>query len=523
MSKLAEQTLAFTAPSQIAAGLGVEGLVGIQQFIQAVEQAPLAISITDLKANILYVNPWFCQTTGYHGEELQGRNHSILSFRTTPVEVYEGLWKQLKLGKCWQGRLINRRKNGQRYLADVTVSPLANDEGEITHYLGIHRDVTDTHELNTKLINQKALVEAVLNATPVAIALLDSNHNVVLDNLAYKALSAEMANEPAKQFIKKLQQDLGDSAVEQLCSRQLAEGHGLSLELHQTRGERWFYCKISSFAATDSHVDGYFTPSASNYLVLTISEHTKEKRHQEQQRVAELQRMTAESEMIHVMQETLHAAIHQMQGPINMIDAAVNVLANRSGKCPGLEAMELALKSGADAVEQMQQALPERPQEALQPVNVNQLIHDVSSLTTHRLLKASIPMQLQLTATLPSVNGQPSRLRVAVKQLIDNAIDAIEFGKTEHRELAIQTFLDEDHVVVAIDDSGPGIPEKQKIKVFQPFFSTKPVASNGARGIGLSIVQQVMNEHCASLRFERSPLGGCRALISLPRRNGERS
>ncbi|TAA48257.1 nitrogen fixation negative regulator NifL [Corallincola luteus] len=495
----------------------------VSQFIQTVEQAPMAISITDTDANILYVNPWFCQTTGYGLQEIKGENHSILSYRTTPAEVYQGLWNQLKKGRSWQGRLINRRKNGERYLADVIVTPLTDGEGETTHFLGIHRDVTETHELTTKLINQKTLVEAVLNAAPVAIALLDENQQVVLDNLSYKALAADFQQEPAKQIIAKLKEELGENATEQLRTRRFVEGHSLSLELKQSRGERWFYCKLSGFSAADSGVDDYFAPTASDYLVLTISEHTKEKRHQEQQRVSELQRMTAESEMMHVMQETLHAAIHQMQGPINMIEAAVTVLTGRSGKCPGLEAMEMALKSGADAVDQLRDALPDRPQEAQQPVNINQLVHDVAALSTQRLLKTSIPMQLKLTATLPSINGQPSRLRVAIKQLLDNAIDAIEFGKPQSREIEIQTYMDDESVVVLIDDSGPGVPQANKIKAFQPFYSTKPVASNGARGVGLSIVQQVMNEHCGSTLLQRSPLGGCRAVISLPRRERDRS
>lgn len=491
----------------------------LEQFVQIVEQAPMAISIGDPSAKILYVNPGFSRITGYSAEEIQGCNHSLLSYRTTPVEVYEELWQTIKSGQCWQGRLINRRKNGERYLAEVTISPLLNAEGELTHFMGMHRDITESHANHMRLTNQNALVNAVLNAAPVAIALLDANCEVILDNLAYKALAADLGKEPAEQVLEELKKQLGPDAAQKLLTPHFAEGHAISLHLQGKQDVRWFSCRVSTLPVTDEDVDGYFAPTASTNLILTISEHTREKRQQEHQRITELQRMTAESEMMHAMQETLHAAIHQMQGPINMIEAALSMLCNRTGTCPGLQAMEHALKEGSESIDQLKNALPERPQEAQQPVNVNQLVHEISAMTTERLLARSIPLHLSLTATLPSFNGQPSRLRVAFKQLLDNAIEAIDFHKCADREIQIHTKLQDDAIVVIFEDSGPGVDKKDKLKIFKPFYTTKPALSDGCRGIGLSIVQQVINEHCGTIQFKSSPLGGSRVILALPRRS----
>lgn len=491
----------------------------LEQFVQIVEQAPLAISITDTKANILYVNPGFSQITGYDVEEAKGCNHSVLSYRTTPVEVYKELWGAIQSGNCWQGRLINKRKNGERYLAEVTISPLVNEKGEVSHFMGLHRDITESHANQMRLTNQNALVNAVLNAAPVAIALLDAQCNVVLDNLAYKALAADLGKEPADQVMEELRQQLGPDAPQQLLTPRFAEGQAISLDLKGKKETRWFSCRVSTLPVTDEDVDGYFTPSAQTHLILTISEHTREKRQQEQQRITELQRMTSESEMMHAMQETLHAAIHQMQGPINMIEAALSMLCNRTGTCPGLQAMEHALQEGSDSVEQLKNALPERPQEALQPVNLNQLIHEISMMSSERLLARSIPLHLALTATLPAFTGQPSRLRVAFKQILDNAIEAIDFHKCSEREIQIHTKEQDDALVVSFEDSGPGVEKKDKLKVFKPFYTTKPALSAGCRGIGLSIVQQVMNEHCGTIEFKRSSLGGSKVVLTLPKRS----
>jgi len=100
-----------------------------QVFRQAVEQAALAISITDPDANILYANPAFERVTGYYAAEVVGCNQSILSYKVTPGLVYETLWAQLRRQRAWNGMLVNRRRDGSRYLADLTITPVVDAAG----------------------------------------------------------------------------------------------------------------------------------------------------------------------------------------------------------------------------------------------------------------------------------------------------------------------------------------------------------------------------------------------------------
>ncbi len=97
-------------------------------FRQAVEQAALAISITDAHANILYANGAFQRITGYEQDEIVGHNESILSYHVTPKLVYETLWAQIQRQRPWNGLLVNKRKDGNRYLADVTITPVVGEK-----------------------------------------------------------------------------------------------------------------------------------------------------------------------------------------------------------------------------------------------------------------------------------------------------------------------------------------------------------------------------------------------------------
>ena len=88
--------------------------LSLQAILETVEQAPVAISITDTHANILYVNAAFERLTGYRRVEILGQNESVLSCKSTPMDIYRELWRTINEGTVWQGTLINRTKTGER-------------------------------------------------------------------------------------------------------------------------------------------------------------------------------------------------------------------------------------------------------------------------------------------------------------------------------------------------------------------------------------------------------------------------
>ena len=93
--------------------------------------------------------------------------------------------------------LVNRRSDGSRYVADLTITPVVDADGKTSHFLGMHRDVTEVHHLERQVQNQKAMIESVVDAAQVAICLLDEHDHVVLDNQEYKKLIGDLGREPA--------------------------------------------------------------------------------------------------------------------------------------------------------------------------------------------------------------------------------------------------------------------------------------------------------------------------------------
>jgi nitrogen fixation negative regulator NifL len=180
-------------------------------FMETVEQSPVAISITDHRADIIYVNRAFSRITGYTAEEAIGKNESMLSDQHTPPRIYEELWNCISKKQTWNGTLVNRHKTDGRYLADVTIAPILGPDGEVTHYVGIHRDVTDFYGLEQKVKNQKKLIETVVDSIPVAAVLLDGDGKVILDNQVYKGLTSDLGIvEPIQFFLGLLRDEMGE-------------------------------------------------------------------------------------------------------------------------------------------------------------------------------------------------------------------------------------------------------------------------------------------------------------------------
>ena len=503
----------------IEANTGIPPLV----FHQAVSHADVAISITDVDANIIYVNPAFCELTGYQAEELVGRNQSILSYKTTPPAVYQALWQQIKRGDSWTGRLVNKRKDGSRYLADLTITPVSDASGKVLSFLGMHRDVTELHRLECQVRNQKALIESVVDAAPMVIALLDSDDKVVLDNHAYKTLMADLGMvEPAPLFLAAIRSALPQDTPASIRSRGSSYSF-LDCEVRLDRPgmdmPRWFSCSGVRVREDDDRADSFFAAHSRSYLLLVAKEITGLRAQQEKARMAALQAVMSEESRVSALRESLTAAMFQLEGPLNMIASALTMLERRRDGGGAGEATMAALRQAAQmgeaALAGLRDKIPAASAEAEAPLNANELLRDVLEVSTRQLLAAGVSVSWKPQSVLPSLRGHPNKLRSLFKALIDNAVEAMNVRGWRERELSVSTASLFGNIEVLVEDSGPGIPPELQLKVFEPFFTTKP-AGGAHLGTGLAVAQQVASDHGGSIEIDCGPRRGTLVRVVLP-------
>ncbi|MFY9151276.1 MAG: PAS domain S-box protein [Prolixibacteraceae bacterium] len=131
----------------------------LRKLKRAVDQSPDSIIITDIDGVIEYANPATSVLTGYSNDELLGRKTNMFNSGLNQEEEYFELWETIKSGKIWTGELQNRRKNGVEYWESVSISPIYDFSGQITHFLAIMEDISERKRITQELIISKERAE----------------------------------------------------------------------------------------------------------------------------------------------------------------------------------------------------------------------------------------------------------------------------------------------------------------------------------------------------------------------------
>jgi PAS domain S-box-containing protein len=136
----------------------------IRKLTAAVDQSANSIVITTPQGDIEYVNPYFCATTGYSFDEVVGQNPRILGATTASPDKYRELWQLVLNGRQWAGEFLNRKKNGELFWEQATISPVLDDNGAITSLIAIKVDITERKRAEEEMRQAKEQAEAASHA-----------------------------------------------------------------------------------------------------------------------------------------------------------------------------------------------------------------------------------------------------------------------------------------------------------------------------------------------------------------------
>lgn len=151
----------------------------LARLTRAVEQSPVSIVITDLEGTIEYVNPRATEVTGYQSYELMGQNPRVLSAGEKPKEEYEAMYKALARGETWQGEFHNKKKDGSLYWESASISPVINDKGEIINYVAVKEDITARKAMQQELLQSEERYRDMFESNPLPMWVYE------LDSLAF--------------------------------------------------------------------------------------------------------------------------------------------------------------------------------------------------------------------------------------------------------------------------------------------------------------------------------------------------
>lgn len=547
----------------------------LRKLSHAVEQSPVSIVITKQDGLIEYVNPKFCQLTGYTAAEATELNLHNLKSQLMPEEEYRQMWETITAGKEWHGEIRNRKKDGELFWERVSISAIKNEHGAITNFVEVKEDITEQRRskeserrnwklsetmataslrfLETGNINDMAqvLVEQCVSLTNSALGflydLLPSGDARVLAVSASLPHGREGCN-VYRTMIGHLARDGFYLAKRGECPlfRRALTGDTLlvnsSEEFALLFNQEEFSCtQVSSFLGTPLRVG--------TSIVGMIGLANKPDGFTEQERreieafaqTAALALYSARAELEHkqamdqLRQAQKMEAIGQLAGGIahdfnnllTVINGYSSLLLHEIPRDSQFRnEIEFILHAGERAADLTQQLLAFSRRQILEPkvININHLVRNVEKMLK-RLIRENIVLQTCLAEKIGAVKADPTQVEQIIINLLVNARDAVGDGGI----ITIETgdvYLDESfilenrgaiaghYVMLAVHDNGVGMSQETKQKIFEPFFTTKSKGSG--TGLGLSTVYGIVKQSNGYIQVTSSINAGSSFRVFLP-------
>lgn len=147
-----------------------------RMLVTAIEKSPVAVMVTNAAASIDYCNSKALDMLGYKSEEVLGKNPKMFASGKTPDETYDSMWESLRRGKEWKGIFFNKKSNGEELIEESHISPIMDENQQITHFVAIKLDATErtlkeqrtwykaNYDLLTALPNRGLFLDRAYNA-----------------------------------------------------------------------------------------------------------------------------------------------------------------------------------------------------------------------------------------------------------------------------------------------------------------------------------------------------------------------
>jgi len=518
----------------------------LDKYVQAVEQSPASVVITDTEGTIEYVNQRFTEVTGYTAEEAIGANPRILKSGEMAPEVYEELWQTITAGKEWRGELCNQKKDGSLFWEQASISPLCDEAGMATHYLAVKGDITEAKAAEAALRAAHRANALLLATIPSILIGIDGDGRVSQWNPAAERTFAIAADRVVGRPFRECHIPWHMMKMEEAVATCVADGESRRLD----------DCFFVRPDGRDGMLGITLTPvtddDGTTAGCLLLASDITDRRHLESQ-LSQAQKLESIGQLAAGIAHEVNTPTQYVGDNTRFMEEAFADLstllaqfqdlldAARSGAVPAavVAATEAAIEEadldylrdeiptairqsleGIERVTQIVAAMKEfsHPGEAeKQASDINKQIESTITVSRNEW-KYVAELTTDLDPELPPVPCLAAELNQVFLNIIVNAAHAIRDVVGESGEMGQITITSRQSggwVEIRIRDTGSGIPKHARAKVFDPFFTTKEVGKGTGQGLAIAH-SVVVDKHGGNLTFETEMGKGTTFVIRLP-------
>ena len=469
--------------------------IWIERLIQATQDAVISI---DRHGCVLMFNASAERMFGYTTDEVVGQKVNVLMAQPYATEHdayiarYEETGEARAIGRT---RVVEgRRKNGEVFPLELSVTQVGTDKDEV-HYAAFIRDISEVRR-------GQAWLNGLIQTTQDAVLSIDRQGRIVLFNPA------------AERIFGYTREEIAGQKVNMLMAEPYATEHDDYIGHYEKTGEARAIGRIRTVTARRK--TGELFP-----IELSVAKIEEDRNVQygafirDVSEKSQLQARLVENERLVAIGATAARIGHELGNPLNGMALTIQLLENRLKKSSDLDGHVTStvnrLKNEVSRLNTLLgqfRSLSRREKFDFQRTNLNALISETIEIEIPRYAQLGIHVVCSFPSDLPTIKADIDKLKQVILNLTKNAAEAMAGGG----RISIEATASENGVVLEISDTGTGIPAGANI--FEPFFTTKPEGT----GIGLSIVQQIINAHGGSITYKSEPGNGTTFTIVLPLR-----
>ena len=485
---------------------------------QAVEQSPSPVVITDLSGNIEYVNTSFIALSGYSKEELLGNNQRLLKSGKTPASTYQSMFSAMQSGQNWHGEFINNSKLGVEYIVATNISPIRDDDGHISHYLGVKEDITQRKALKQDLIDSQIFTTSILDSLPSEIAVIDHDGIIKATNQPWRDFGNKNGiNNSTDTWLGINYLDYSDNC-DQIDSnnshfsisaangiKQVQNGNidvfRLEYPCHTDTQNNWFEMQVKALNTGTGDI---------------IIQHNNINKFKDIEFELEAAKLTAEHSAA-AKSEFLATMSHEIRTPMNAIIGFSELALYQDFNTEALDYFSKINSASTSLLSVLNDILDLSSLGAsgikleYLPFQLNSVVETLHTLFIDACISKGLKLNLTIDDRVPlALIADANRLQQILINLLGNAIKFTESGSISLAISLQQLQHSRAQLLFSVKDTGIGIAEEHQHKLFLPFSQIDGSISRryGGSGLGLSICTELLKLMDSKLSLSSLPKQG---------------